>query len=132
MKTLVLKKALTYFAIVFGMGFLLGTIRVLWLEPMLGTRVAELSEMPIMLVTMILAANFIMKRGQQLTKSVNALGVGMIALLLLLSIEFSVVLWLQNISFQQYLDSRDSVAFTAYIISLLLFMLMPYLVNRRA
>lgn len=131
MKSVILK-ALTYFAIVFGMGFILGTIRVLWLEPMLGTRVAELSEMPIMLVTMILAANFVMKRGQRLTKSVNALGVGVIALLLLLSIEFSVVLWLQNISFQQYLDSRDSVAFTAYIISLLLFMLMPYLVNRRA
>ncbi|MDH4943740.1 hypothetical protein [Sulfurimonas sp. C5] len=131
MKNIVLKKALTYFAIVFTMGFVLGTIRVLWLEPKLGTRMAELSEMPIMLVTMIIAANFIMKRGEQLTKRIHELAVGAIALVLLLAIEFSVVLWLQNISIGQYLDSRDSMAFTAYTISLLLFMFMPYLVSKK-
>lgn len=37
--TLVLKAALSYFGLVFGVGFILGPIRVLWLEPSLGVRV---------------------------------------------------------------------------------------------
>ena len=42
--------ALAYFLIVFGAGFLLGTIRVLLLLPVLGERAAELLEMPFMLI----------------------------------------------------------------------------------
>ena len=37
-----------YFAAVFGVGFLLGTVRVLFIEPRTGTRWAELAEMPLM------------------------------------------------------------------------------------
>lgn len=40
----VLKAAATYFGWVFGAGFLLGTIRVLWVVPRFGTRTAELLE----------------------------------------------------------------------------------------
>ena len=42
--------ALAHFAIAFGIGFLLGTIRLLWLAPQLGVKDAELAKMPIMLL----------------------------------------------------------------------------------
>lgn len=45
-----LRLSLLYFTLVFGAGFILGPLRVLFLEPRLGTRNAELLEMPIMLV----------------------------------------------------------------------------------
>jgi hypothetical protein len=52
----ILKAALLYFAIVFGVGFVLGTIRTLWLVPRLGARAAELLEMPVMLVVIVVGS----------------------------------------------------------------------------
>jgi hypothetical protein len=43
---------------VFGAGFVLGTIRVLWLVPAVGPRTAEFFEMPIMLAVNILSARW--------------------------------------------------------------------------
>src|SRR5439155_8987887 len=40
-------------------GFMLGTIRTLWVAPRFGTRIAELMEMPIMLIVTIVAARWI-------------------------------------------------------------------------
>jgi hypothetical protein len=51
-----------YFALVFGAGFALGTIRTLWVVPRLGTRKAELMEAPIMLVVTIVAARWVVLR----------------------------------------------------------------------
>ena len=45
----VVKAGVLYFALVFGVGFVLGTIRTLLVVPRVGTRKAELMEMPIML-----------------------------------------------------------------------------------
>jgi hypothetical protein len=52
----ILKAGVLYFALVFGAGFVLGTIRTLWVVPRVGTRMAELIETPIMLVVTIVAA----------------------------------------------------------------------------
>jgi len=48
--------AVLYFAVVFGVGFLLGPIRVLWLEPKLGPTIAALCEAPFLLIAMAVAA----------------------------------------------------------------------------
>lgn len=53
----VLKAGATYFALVFGAGFILGPIRILCIVPRFGVRIAELMEAPLMLVVIILAAN---------------------------------------------------------------------------
>jgi hypothetical protein len=53
-----LKAGAVYFALVFGTGFVLGTIRTIWVVPRVGTRAAELMEMPMMLAVSILAARW--------------------------------------------------------------------------
>ena len=57
----ILKAGLIYFALVFGAGFVLGTVRTLWFVPRVGTRIAELMETPIMLVVTIVAARWIVR-----------------------------------------------------------------------
>ena len=58
----VLKSGVLYFALVFGAGFVLGPIRLFWFVPRVGERIAELIETPIMLVVVILAARWIVRR----------------------------------------------------------------------
>ncbi len=58
----VVKAAFFYFALVFGAGFVLEPVRVLWAVPRFETRAAELMEMPIMLVITIVAARWVIRR----------------------------------------------------------------------
>jgi hypothetical protein len=92
----ILKAGTLYFALVFGAGFLLATIRVLWVAPSFGTRIAELMEAPIMLVVTILAARWLARRHSLPPTSAARLGVGFVALGLLLAAEFGVVLGLRG------------------------------------
>jgi hypothetical protein len=55
----ILKAGVLYFALVFGAGFVLGTIRTLWVVPRFGTRMAELMETPVMLVVIIVASRWV-------------------------------------------------------------------------
>ena len=48
--------------LVFCAGFVLGPIRILWVVPRVGTRMAELMEAPIMLVVTILTARWVVQR----------------------------------------------------------------------
>lgn len=52
----VLRAAAIYFVIVFAVGFILGPIRVLWLEPWLGKTIAVLIETPFLIGAMAFAA----------------------------------------------------------------------------
>jgi hypothetical protein len=45
----ILKAATIYFALIFGAGFVLGPIRILFIVPRFGVRMAELIEAPMML-----------------------------------------------------------------------------------
>lgn len=56
------KAGVAYFALVFGAGFVLGSIRVPILVPRLGERMAELIEMPFMFVVVLCSARFIIRR----------------------------------------------------------------------
>jgi disulfide bond formation protein DsbB len=122
--------ALAYFAIVFGIGFLLGSIRVLWLVPQLGVRYAELAEMPIMLLAIFFAARWVTQYFAVPPTISSRLVVGLSALICLLLVEFTVVLWLQGISIAESFANRDPISGAAYMVSLILFALMPLLVNR--
>jgi hypothetical protein len=94
----ILKPGVLYFALVFGAGFILGTIRTLWIVPLLGTRVAELIETPIMLLVTILAARLTVRRLAVPSAPPARLGMGFVALSPRLDAEFTLVLWRRGMS----------------------------------
>jgi hypothetical protein len=57
------------------------------------------------------------------------LQVGVIALAILLTVEFTMVLWVRGLSFQEYLDSRDPFAGAVYLVLLAVFALLPALLR---
>jgi hypothetical protein len=120
-----------YLALVFGAGFVLGTVRTLWVVPRVGTRIAELMEAPIMLVVTIVAARWIVLRLAVPFEPSARLGMGCIALALLLVAEFGFVLSLRGMSIREYLATRDPVSGTVYYVMLLVFAIMPLLLARR-
>jgi hypothetical protein len=126
-----LKAGALYFVLVFGAGFVLGPIRILWLVPRVGERTAELMEAPIMLGVIVLAARWIARRVAGPPTPLRLLGVGVVALVLLLVVEFTVVLWLRGLTIGEYFAGRDPVAGTAYIMMLGVFTVMPLLVARK-
>ena len=113
---LILKAGALYFALAFGAGFVLGTIRVLWIVPQVGTRMAELMETPVMLAVVMLAARWVVRRFGVPPSRSRRLAVGVVALGLLLVVEFTVVLWIQGLTISGYLASRDPVAGAVYAI----------------
>lgn len=127
----IIKAGGLYFVCVFSLGFVLGTIRTLWVVPRLGTRIAELSEMPIMVAVVILAARWIVRHFAVPSTLSARLGVGCIALGLMVISEFAFVLRLRGLSIRRYLASRDPVAATAYYLALAVFASMPIFVAKR-
>ena len=127
----ILKAGLLYFALVFGAGFVLGVLRVMWVVPRFGTRMAELMETPIMLVVTILAARWIVRRLAMEPKPSCRLGMGCVGLGLMLIAEFTLVLWLRGLSISEYLASPDPVSGTVYYVMLGVFCIMPLLVAPR-
>lgn len=127
----ILKAGVLYFGLVFGAGFVLGTLRTLWVVPRLGTRLAELMEAPIMLLVTIMAARWVVRHLAIPFVSSARLGMGGIALGFLLVAEFGLLLWLRGLSIREHLATRDPVSGTVYYVMLGLFAVMPLLVARR-
>jgi hypothetical protein len=124
----ILEAGVLYFAVVFAAGFVLGTVRTLWVVPCVGARKAELMEAPIMLVVTILVARWIVMRLAVPAVASARLGMGCIALLLLVA-EFGFVLRLRGLTIREYFASRDPVSGTVYYVMLAVFAVMPLLLR---
>lgn len=124
------KASLLYFAIVLGTGFALGVVRVPILVPRLGERYAELLEMPVMLVVIVLAARHVVRRFELARDASVRLQVGFAALALTVAAELLLATVLQSQSLSQYVASRDPVSGSVYVLLLLVFALMPALLTR--
>jgi hypothetical protein len=124
-----LKAGLLYCALVFGAGFILGSIRLALVVPRLGVRASELLEIPIMLATTVMAARWVVRRLAVPPVVRNRLGMGLIALVLMLLAEFGLVLSLRGMSFREYLATRDPVSAAVYYASLVVFALMPLILR---
>jgi hypothetical protein len=126
----ILQPAVLYFLLVFGAGFVLGTVRVLVLVPLLGERAAELMEMPLMLGIIAASARWIVRHGLVQDRRSSALVVGFIALGMVLIADLAVGMWLRGLSATEVFLDRDPVSGAAYYASLLLFAAMPAIMTR--
>ena len=119
-----------YFGIVFGVGFALGSVRVPFLVPRFGERMAELAEMPFMFLAIALAAGHIVRRYGSTVPSLGWAVVGVIALTLLVVAELLLAVVLAGRGFCEYVASRDPISGSVYLAMLLVFAAMPWLLTR--
>ncbi|PSB38545.1 hypothetical protein [Aphanothece minutissima] len=126
----ILRAATTYFALVFGTGFVLGAVRVPLLVPRLGERLAELLEMPWMALAMVLAARLVVRRQLAGRGPLSRAAAGALALAFMLAAELVVGLLLQQRPLQDILTGRDPIAGGVYLALLLLYALLPLLLGR--
>ena len=126
----ILKAGICYFILVFGAGFFLGPLRLLWLVPRVGEVTAELIESPVMFVVIFFAARWIVRRYAQNGPGYERLGIGCIALCLLLSFEVTLTPYLWGVTFVEYIKGRDPIANAAFAVMLLIFALMPTFIAR--
>jgi hypothetical protein len=125
-----LRTAVLHFVLVFSAGFLLGTVRVLFVVPAIGARAAELIEMPLMLAIVVVAARFITRR-TALERRAQWLQVGAIACMLVLLADVSVGLGLRGMYVWQALFDRDPLSGAAYYLSLGVLAFAPWLLAGR-
>ena len=122
-----IQAGLSYFAIVFGTGFILGAFRVSLLVPRIGERWAELAEMPLMAIVIFWAAGFILRHFEAMRSPMRALVAGLLALAMLMSAELTLATLLQGKTLGEYIGSRDKVSGSVYLALLLVFAAMPRL-----
>lgn len=118
---------LAYFGLVFGTGFVLGSIRVPFLVPRLGVRWAELLEAPFMAAATYIAADFVVRRFQVPHSATHRVAVGLLALSVLVCAELLLAALLQRFTPAEYIASRDPVSGPVYFALLGLFAAMPWL-----
>ena len=121
-------RGVVYFALVFGVGFLLGLVRVSLLEPRLGERWAELAEMPLMLIAIVVSARFIVRASPASHRRSYLVSDG-VALLLLVLAELLFVLGVRGSSVSQYFAERDPIAGGVYVLMLIIFAGMPWILS---
>lgn len=119
-----------YFMLVFAAGFVLGTIRTLWVVPKLGLRTAELLEAPLMFGLSILAARWVVRRLRFPLDWLPRLAFGGVALGLMLLVEFTFVLWIRGLTLRAYFAARDPILGTVYFLTLAAFAVIPVFVGR--
>jgi len=134
--TAVLKAGTTYFAIVFAVGFVLGTVRVLLLLPFVGEAAAVFLEIPIILVASWIAARWTINRFDVPGEVAARLMMGAFAFALLILGELAV----SSLSFgrplQDTLVAYRSLPGAAGLFAQVIFALLPaaqaMLLRRRA
>ena len=125
-----LKAGVIYFLLVFAVGWILGPIRELWAVPHFGRMVAMLSEAVIMLIAMIVAARWVIRRFEVPQKLFDTLSIGLIAMGLLFPAEIAGVVWVRGLALREYLASFVTGPGVISLLMLLVFGAMPTLVTR--
>jgi hypothetical protein len=120
---------LLYFVSVFGCAFALGFLRVLLVVPLVGARAAEFLEFPWLFAVMTVANSKIQKRLLVGGSTAERAIMGFTGLVLTLAVEFTAMLRLRNLSFEQYLEEKDPVTSTVFYLLLLVYGCLPVFIK---
>jgi hypothetical protein len=127
----ILRAAVAYWAMVFALGFVLGTVRVLWLVPLAGLIPATLIELPVMLGASLLASGWLVRRFA-ITDGGAALAVGGLAFALLMGAECALAVILSGETPAQWLAGLRQPHAALGLAGQIVFALMPWWRVRRA
>lgn len=125
------RAALAYWAWVFAAGFVLGTVRTLWLAPRLGDLAAVAVELPIMLAISALAARRVLRRHGFVLRG-EALALGAFAFVLLMAAEALLARTLTGQGLGQWAATLASAPGALGLAGQGIFALLPALLVRRA
>ncbi len=126
----IVRSALRYFAAIFALGFVLGTVRTLWLAPAWGNVPAVLAELPVMLGASGWLARRITLRAA-LPHRFAALAMGGLALALLLLAELALGMLVLGETPREWLASLTRPPGALGLAGQVLFGLLPALAWRR-
>lgn len=126
----ILRAAVAYWAAVFALGFVLGTIRVVWVIPLVGLLSATLIELPLILGGSWLAAGWLVRRFA-LERQGEALAVGALAFAILMVAECALAVTLMGQSPAQWLADRGKPHALLGLGGQVMFALIPWLVVRQ-
>lgn len=125
----ILAAGLVYFSLVFAAGAILGPVRVLWLEPLVGPLAAVLIEAPFLLLAMGLAARQVTRR--LALKPGQALGAGLVGLAVLLATELAGAILLRAETVAAWGAALLHPAGLVSVALFAVFAAMPWVVARR-
>jgi hypothetical protein len=111
----------------FGVGWILGPIRELWAVPHFGRVQATLAEAVIVLIAMVVAARWVIRRFA--VPQTAATAIGLVALGLLIPAEIAGVVFVRGLSLHGYFASLLTAPGVISLIMLLLFAAMPALIT---
>ena len=94
--------AALYFLLVFGVGLLLGPVRIFWLEPRLGETIATLCEAPFLLVAIVLAARWFPRTLGLKANTTSLAAMGIVALFLQQLADFALGIVLRGNTLSQH------------------------------
>ena len=124
-----LKAGVVYFLLVFAVGWILGPTRELWAVPHFGRMAAMLSEAVIMMIAMIVAARWVIRR-LDIPQTLGAtIPMGLVAIGLLVPTEIVGIHWVRGRSVRDYLTGFLTAPGVISLVMFLLFAAMPTLVT---
>ncbi len=122
-----IKAGAAYFAIVFAVGFALGTVRTLFIAPRLGEQLAVLIELPFMLSASWLACGWCVRRWRVTPAAGPRLTMGAVAFALLIIAEVTLSLTAFDRSLTDFLGNLTTPHGLTGLSGQIVFALMPLL-----
>jgi hypothetical protein len=128
--TRALAAAALYFALVFAVGFILGPVRLLLLEPMVGNTIAVVIEAPFMLAAIVWAARYVSRRMELSLMQPDLLIMGCGAAVLVLLSDLAIGVPLRGITMADQLNYLAAPAGRLYLVLVAVFALAPAVLAR--